>query len=269
MSDPIRVFVGCAPGGEDAESCAVLEYSLRAHASRPVEIHWMRIDADPTAIWGGWNTSGWATPFSGLRWSIPAACGFQGRAIYMDSDMIVRADMAELWDQPIQAGKLALVRPGDGKLRTCVMLMDCAAFRCWPFPLQALKAASNPQGTVSRWLKANRALIGAFDGLWNCIDLKGADGVDDPALKIIHYSQMAHQPHLKHARRRLAAQGRSHWYDGDTAPHWRPELEALFDHLLTQAEAAGFHPAAYDWGGPAYVKRSFAGRPVKVASVQC
>ena len=265
----IRVFVGCASGGEDAESCAVLEYTLRCHASRPVELTWMRV-GEP-GIWSGWNTAGWATPFSGLRWAIPAACGFQGKAIYLDSDMIVRADIAALWDQPIPPGKLALVRGGAGKLRTCVMLMDCAAFAGWPFPLAVLKRTPNPQGAVTRWLKSHRDRLGAFDGLWNCIDLKGATSVDDPALKIIHYSQMAHQPHLKHATRRLAAQGRAHWYDGDTAPHWRPELDHLFDQLLTEAEAAGFHPALYDWGRTdGYEKRSYAGRPAKMArSTKC
>lgn len=266
MTNAVRIFVGCAAGGEDAESCAVLEYTLRRHASRPLELTWMRLKADPRDLWGGWNTAGWATPFSGLRWSIPAACGFEGRAIYMDSDTIVCADIAQLWDQPIGPGQLALVRGGEGKLRTCVMLMDCAAFADWPFRLTDLKRRPNPQGLVSGWLKLNPHRLGTFEGLWNCLDLKGASGLDDPALKIIHYSQMAHQPHLAHARRRLAAQGRKHWYDGETAPHWRPELQALFDQLLTQAEAAGFHPALYDWGQRGgYAKRSFEGRPPKVA----
>lgn len=262
---PIRIFVGCAAGGEDAESCAVLEYTLRLHASRPLEINWMRLGA--TEAWSGWTTRGWATPFSGLRWSIPEACRFAGRAIYMDSDMIARADIAGLWDQEIPAGMLALVRPG-GKLRTCVMLMDCAAFAGWPFPLAQLKRHPNPQGLVTSWLKPRReALLGSFAGLWNCIDLKGAAGLADPDLGLIHYSQMAHQPHLKHAARRLAAQGRAHWYDGETAPHWIPELEAEFDRLLTQAEAAGFAPVHYDWCGPACAKKTWAGRPPKHASV--
>ena len=108
------------------------------------------------------------------------------------------------------------------------MLMDCAAFKGWPFPIGSLKAQPNPHGAVTKWLKANRDRLGAFEGLWNCIDVKGAAGVGDPDLKLIHYSQMAHQPHLKY-------------------------------------EAAGFHPALYDWGSVGnYNKRSYAGRPPKV-----
>lgn len=285
MTNPIRVFVGCAAGGEDAESCAVLDYTLRRYASRTVELTWMHLGAGPAFT--GWNTAGWATPFSGLRWGIPHACGFEGRAIYMDSDMIVRADIAGLWDQAIPPGALGLVKgpldllhgaqaageaggsakKGAAKLRTCVMLMDCAAFAGWPFPLVKLKAHPNPHRWVTAWLKDNRHRLAAFEGKWNCLDLKGVATLDDPGLKIIHYSQMAHQPHLAYARRRLEAQGRRHWYDGETGPHWRPELQALFDAELTQAEAAGFHPALYDWGGPALAsKRSFAGRPLKVSA---
>lgn len=264
MSEPIRVFVGCASGGEDAESCAVLEYTLRRHASRPVDLVWMRLSRFPNEPWGGWNTDGWATPFTGLRWSIPAVCSYAGRAIYMDSDMIVRADVAELWDQPIPPGVFALVRETEGKLRTCVMLMDCAQGH-WLPDLAKLKAMGGQHGHATAHLKAHRELLARFEGQWNCIDLKRCDGIDDPSVKIIHYSSMAHQPHLKYAARRLKAQGRRHWYDGETAAHWRPELQDLFDRELIQAEAAGFHPAAYDWAEQSspYRKKSFAGRPAK------
>ena len=45
----------------------------------------------------------WATPFSGFRWSaFRKHCGFKGRAIYLDIDMIVLADIAELWHHPIE-----------------------------------------------------------------------------------------------------------------------------------------------------------------------
>jgi hypothetical protein len=262
----IRVFVGVAAGGEDAESCAVLEHTLRKHASEPVEITWMRIGHGP--LFTGWNTLGWSTPFSGFRWAVPAACDYRGKAIYMDSDVLIRADIAQLWNQTIPAGKLALVKSG-GKLRTCVMLMDCAAFRGLPYTVDVLKKVQNPNGTVTRWLKDHPEKLAHFEGQWNCLDLKGVSGLDDPDLKICHYSQMAHQVHLKHAIPRLAAQGRKHWYDGEIAPHWRPELQAEFDRLLTEAEAAGYHPAHYDWGGCGYDKRSYAGRPPKHAGTPC
>lgn len=111
-SDPIRVFVGCSANGEDAESQAVLEYTLRKHASRPVELTWMKQTHDRKSFWHGWNTSSWSTPFTGFRWGIPAACKYQGRAIYMDSDVIIMADIAELFDQPMLPGKVLKARGG-------------------------------------------------------------------------------------------------------------------------------------------------------------
>ena len=43
----------------------------------------------------------WATPFSVFRWAIPHVCNFEGKAIYMDVDMIARDDIAKLWNQQI------------------------------------------------------------------------------------------------------------------------------------------------------------------------
>jgi hypothetical protein len=100
----IRLFVGCAANHEDLESQAVLEWSIRKHASEPVEITWMRLSRDPASPWSGWATERWATPFSGFRWAIPEVCGFEGRAIYCDSDVIFMADVAELVAAAIPAG---------------------------------------------------------------------------------------------------------------------------------------------------------------------
>src|SRR3569833_1294337 len=98
VTDAIRIFVGCAARNEDLESQAVLEYTLTKYASKPLEIEWMRQSDDPASFWHGCNTLGWVTPFSGFRYGIPERCNFDGRAIYMDSDMIVRDDIAKLWD---------------------------------------------------------------------------------------------------------------------------------------------------------------------------
>src|SRR5215207_9690112 len=121
----IRVFVGCAANHEDIESQAVLEWSIRKHASEPVSITWMQLSRDPASPWSGWNTSQWVTPFSGFRWAIPAVCGYEGKAIYCDSDVIFMADIARLWDQEFESGK-AVMAKGGNSWRLCVSLWDCA-----------------------------------------------------------------------------------------------------------------------------------------------
>jgi hypothetical protein len=39
-----------------------------------------------------------STGFAYERFLVPYHCGFNGRAIFLDGDMLVRADIAELWD---------------------------------------------------------------------------------------------------------------------------------------------------------------------------
>ena len=46
QNERIKLFVGCAPNGEDAESQMVLEYTARKHSSLPIDIVWMKINPD-------------------------------------------------------------------------------------------------------------------------------------------------------------------------------------------------------------------------------
>ena len=100
MSETIRLFIGTSPQGEDYEAEAVAAYTAQKFSSLPIEITWMRqAKSGPYAGWRG-MTHG-VTPFSSFRWSPPAMCGFQGRAIYTDVDFVFHADLAELWNEDI------------------------------------------------------------------------------------------------------------------------------------------------------------------------
>jgi len=236
----IRVFVGTAANGEDAESQAVLEYTLRRRSSLPVSITWMKLSHDPKSFWHGWNTERWATPFSAFRWGVPAACGHSGRAIYTDSDVIFNADVAELWNQPM-GGKVVLAKSGG---RLCVSLWDCAAARSFVMPLEKLKTDPASHNYMSAKAKLS-VEVGVFSGHWNCLDGEHFRDLEDPEIKAIHYTDMSCQPHLRHALPRLAASGTKHWFNGHVRRHPRPELEVLFDRLLEEAKAAGYRPENY------------------------
>jgi hypothetical protein len=257
----IRVFIGTSCG-EDAEAQAVCEYTLRRHASRPLDITWLMLSHEPGAFGHGWNTHRWGTPFSGLRYGVPALCDYRGKAIYLDTDIIVRADIAELWDQEIPSGAMALVKGEGLSLRSCVMLIDCEAARR-PLPsLAVMKRTSRQNVKLTDMLRARPGLTAPFEGMWNCVDLKDSEGIDDPRVKLIHYSSQWEQPHLRHAAARLARQGRRHWFDGPTMTHRHAELQALFDELLIEAAAAGFSPERYEPAEPfgRYAIRSYANR---------
>lgn len=259
----IRVFVGCAANHEDIESQAVLEWSIRKHCSLPVEITWMRMSRDPASPFHagtpqGWRTEQWATPFSGFRWAIPALCGFESRAIYMDSDVIVMADLAELWAQQPAPGKF-LVAKGGGAWRICVSMFDCAEAKKHMPPVLDLRRDPASHKKLCRLIRERPELVQAFEGEWNCLDREiGARAVDDPAIKAIHYTDMRSQPQLRHALPRLAAAGQEHWHDGEKLIGQYPKIDALFDTLLEEAKANGYAPEIYAREKPfgRYTKRS-------------
>lgn len=240
----IRIFVGCAPNHEDAESQAVLEYSIRKHSSESVEITWMKHSDDPKSFWHGWDSSLWATPFSGFRWGIPAACDYHGKAIYMDSDVILLGDIAELYNQRMAPGKVALAK-GGGSWRYCVSLWDCAAMEGLVFPIERLRKVATSHREMVNYMASHPHLTQEFMGDWNSLDGIGHSNLLDGKLKALHYTDMRHQPQLQHAIPRLAAEGRKHWFDGKVLPHPRKDVQNLFNAYLIDAIQTGFTVAKY------------------------
>lgn len=134
--EPIRVFVGA----DDSQliAAAVLEHSIRKHASLPVEFTVMKdmpvaTPKDPA------NRP--RTGFSFYRFLIPKLCGYQGRALYLDCDMQVFADMAELLEIPFDGATVLCTyqpeppeqwrddpnfKPGR---HLAVMMLDCSRLR--------------------------------------------------------------------------------------------------------------------------------------------
>lgn len=248
MNDRIRLFVGADGTNCDLESQVVLEYSVRKHSSKRIDITWMQQAA--TGPYSGWKCGSGRTPFTHFRWSIPAMCGYQGKAIYTDSDFLFLSDIAELWEQPIP--HVGLVRNATGKLSTSCILFDCEKAKGHVPDLVALRAMDDAHSTVLNYFRTHLGLLDAFDGNWDCADFekdkKGTAKLDDPRIKAIHYTRMEQQLHLKHALARLAKEGRPHWYTAGGAPtfaHPRQDLQVLFDTLYQEAIAAGYSVEQY------------------------
>ena len=121
---PIRLFVGT--DSTQRLAARVLEYSIKCHSSMSVDFVPMcdvpvPLPRDPR------NRP--RTGFSFARFLIPSLCGYQGRAIYLDADMLVFDDISKLWDLPLgEAGVLCAEQPTDkGRIRQySVLLLDCA-----------------------------------------------------------------------------------------------------------------------------------------------
>jgi hypothetical protein len=132
-AEPLRVFVGA----DESQMVAarVLEFSIRRHASRPVALTPM-IDLPVPRPRDRRNRP--RTTFSFYRFLIPGLCNHQGRALYLDADMLVFADLAELWDIPFGESKVLCTYQSDAPAQWTttpfahpgrqfsVMLLDCA-----------------------------------------------------------------------------------------------------------------------------------------------
>lgn len=245
----IKVFVGCDPNDCDLEQMMVLDYSLRKHSSLPLEIHWMQLSRDPHSFWfsdpakkQGWRTDTWATPFSGFRWAIPAFCEFSGKAIYMDADVIVLSDIAELWATPFEPGKVVMAKGGGESWRFCVSMWDCAAAKSQLPTLADLRGKPETHQQLRKHYKRHTETIQSFDTQFNNID---GEGVSIEQIKILHYSDMGTQFSHGRAMARLQSEGGTHWFDGAVMAHPRQDLQALFDDYYQQALDAGYSLDSY------------------------
>ena len=124
MTETIRVFVAATPS--EWLAMRVLEFSIRKTASLPVEFSALYTFDRPIPM--PQAKKNWPrTPFSFHRFLIPELCEYQGKAIYLDADMLVFRDIAELWNQPLDFCDLQTVQETKKGLPSqfSVMLLDC------------------------------------------------------------------------------------------------------------------------------------------------
>lgn len=238
-NDTIRIFVGCDPNNCDLEQMMVLDYSIRKHTSSPIEIVWMQLSRDPNSYWysnpekgEGWNTTKWPTPFSGFRWAIPEYCEHLGRAIYMDSDMIVLSDLAKLWEHPIEGKAVVAAKTKADMTRLCTCVWSCDKAKDVIPSASKLKKDPKSHRKMMKLIKSNPMLVESYNDTYNCVD--GEDlQIED--IRILHYSDMGTQFSHKYSLDRLNKEGREHWFDGKIMTHPRQDLADLYDSYYSEA----------------------------------
>ena len=84
-------------------------------------------------------------------------------------------------------------------------------------------------------------VTGRFKNNWNCLDGETYASLTDPDIKIIHFTKVETQPHLKYALPRLQLSGQKHWNRQAAAGiHKRPDVQPFVDSLWAEAQAAGY-----------------------------
>ena len=174
----IRVFIGYDAAEEVAFS--VLSYSIHRHASRPVAIAPVKL-GELRGVYDRTPDPLQSTEFSFSRFLTPWLAGYQGWALFMDCDMLMRRDIAELWalrDEryAVQVVKHQHVPKEDVKFRSrpqtkyekknwsSVMLMNCA--RCAALTPDYVNRASGLELHQFKWLESDDR-IGALPPEWN------------------------------------------------------------------------------------------------------
>lgn len=84
-----KIFIGYDP--RQAVAFNVLQHSILARATRPVSIRPLVLDTLPIRRHG-------LTPFTYSRFLVPWLCNFEGRALFLDADMLVLDDIGKLFD---------------------------------------------------------------------------------------------------------------------------------------------------------------------------
>jgi lipopolysaccharide biosynthesis glycosyltransferase len=205
-ASPIRIFVGS--GDASVVERRTLVYSLRKHTRRPLEI-WtyngtrrvVENEAGETrdcAPWLDIPHRGFVTEFSLFRYLIPELCGHQGKAIYLDSDMVCMADIGTLFDTPLEGADFA-ARPdaypeiARERWALSVLVIDCGRCRFdLPRIFQHIQAGRFTYPEFAQLGRRTKAYlpytIRALADGWNSFDRH------DESTCLIHYTDLDRQP---------------------------------------------------------------------------
>ena len=200
-----RIFIGS--GEASVLERKTLIWSLHKHSGRGLDIH--VFNGTHNAVEHGDDEPVPApmslrvkyrniTEFSNYRFLIPQLCGHEGRAIWLDSDMVCLTDIRELFDTPMDGFDL-LACPdaygGSGSRRwgLSVALFDCSRCHfdldlCFDEIDQGRYSYGDLHQLSTRFLEAHPLRVGSLDANWNVFDRHDRD------TRLIHYTNLFTQP---------------------------------------------------------------------------
>jgi hypothetical protein len=174
----IRIFIGY--DARETAAWHVLTHSILARSTVPVSFVPLALDNLGGLMWRERNALQ-STDFSFSRFLTPHLSGYEGWSLFMDCDMLMRRDIAELWalrderyavmcvkhdHQPTETTKfLDKPQTAYGKKNwSSVMLFNNA--RCRALTPEYVNSASGLELHQFKWLEHDD-LIGEIPATWN------------------------------------------------------------------------------------------------------
>lgn len=148
----------------------VAAFSIERRASKPASVTKLILDQLPVKRIG-------LTQFSISRYLAPHLCGYEGRALFVDADILCRADIYDLPDTDAAVSVVVNKDPQLAYERPSVMLFNCA--KCRDLTPEYIETG-NPQ--TLEWAGS----VGELPKEWN--HLVGYDQ-PNPEAKIVHFTQ--------------------------------------------------------------------------------
>lgn len=184
----------------------VAEHTLRQNSSIPLAVHFL--DLAHLRSCHGFDRENdplQSTEFTYTRFLVPYLCGYEGKALFADNDIVVLGDVAEIADLPMQGptdngwSDYALrvvkhdhqVDDGSKKMygaiqtayprknQSSVMLMNCAKLKLWTF----MKVQTASGAYLHRFQDISDEQIGDLPPEWNHLD-----HYEEGKTKLLHYT---------------------------------------------------------------------------------
>jgi hypothetical protein len=167
VQKPLAVFIGYDP--RQPVGITTLSHSILRHSSVPVAITALKLDQLPLKRRG-------LTEFTYSRFLVPYLCGYEGQAAFMDADIVVKGDIAEMFKSDGAAVQVMQNQPAFEW--ASVMLFDNA--QCKTLTPEFVEDEKNVLFDL-KWAES----VGNLPDEWNhCV------GYQEPKdAKLYHYTQ--------------------------------------------------------------------------------
>lgn len=191
VAEALNVFVGT----DESQMLAfrVLDFSIRRYATVPVRVQPLLNMSVPIPLH---RENHQRTGFSFARFLIPSLCGFKGRAVYLDADMLVFRDISELAVLPFPEGKALMYveQPSnsDRASQFSVMVLDCEKLQ-WDIHAIVAKldaGAMTYDQLMFKFLHVpEEAKSASLPSDWNVLEK-----FDPSCTALLHFTDMNYQP---------------------------------------------------------------------------